>query len=78
MNRVAIGIGGILLVIAGGAAWMLWGGSAEEIQRTPIVDTRMHGEAAGAPAMAADEIVVPQLSAAASTGQDRKARVPSP
>ncbi|MDT8344571.1 MAG: cytochrome c [Thermohalobaculum sp.] len=66
---MVIVFGGIFLVIAGGAAWLLWGGPAEDIQRTPIVDTRMHGAAAGAPAMAADEIVVPQLSAAASTGQ---------
>ena len=63
---VFIGIG---LGVFGMAAWMIWGGPSERVQNMPIVDTRMHGEGAGASARPADEIVVPQLTSAALMGQ---------
>lgn len=58
------------LVLAVFAAWMIWGGPSARVQNLPIVDTRMHGPEAGAPAPDADDIVIPaQLSAPAQMGQ---------
>jgi len=62
-------LGGIVLVILGFVGWMLWGGPTEQVHNMPVVDTRMHGAAAGAPPMPADQIIVPQLSSAGAMGQ---------
>lgn len=64
---VLIGIG---LIALGIGSWLIWGGPSERDLKTPIVDTRMHGMAAGAPAKPADQIVVPTtFSSPASMGQ---------
>lgn len=64
---IFIGIGLILAVFAG---WMIWGGPSDRVQKLPMVDTRMHGADAGAPAPDADDIVMPeQLSSPAQMGQ---------
>ena len=67
MNKgVLFGVG---LISVGFGAWFLWGGPTERDLKTPTVDTRMHGKAAGAPATPVEEIIVPQLSSAAQMGQ---------
>lgn len=62
-------LGGIVLVILGVAGWMLWGGPTERVQNMPTVNTLMHGAAAGAPPMPADQIIVPQLTSAGQMGK---------
>lgn len=57
------------LVLVGFVAFMIWGGPADRVQNMPIVDTRMHGADAAAPAKSAEEIVVPQLSSPAVLGK---------
>lgn len=69
MLTVRLVVGGIVLVILGSAGWMLWGGPTEQVHNMPIVDTRMHGAAASAAPMPADQIMVPQLSSAAQMGK---------
>jgi mono/diheme cytochrome c family protein len=69
MSMVKTIFAGIGVVLIGFTAWMIWGGPAERVQTVPIVDTRMHGEAAGAPARPGDEINVPKLSSRAVQGQ---------
>lgn len=65
-NGVAIGLG---LIAVGAVAALIWDQPSDEILRTPMVDTRMHGKAAGAPARPAEEIVVPTLTATAEMGR---------
>lgn len=62
-------VGGIVLVIFGFAGWIIWGGPADRVQNMPMVDTRMHGADAAAPARPADQIIVPQLTSAGQMGK---------
>ena len=67
MNKTLLGLVG--LVVAGGAALLIWNGSDEDDLMTPTVNTMMHGAAAAAPATPANQIVVAKLSSAGQMGQ---------
>lgn len=67
MNRTMLGLAGVAVI--GGAAALHWGRAPENDLATPTVNTAMHGAEAAAPARPADQIVMPQLSAAAQMGQ---------
>lgn len=67
MVKWIFGVTGVVLV--GFVAFMIWGGPAERVQQLPIVDTRMHGIDSAAPAMPAEQIIVPTLSSPAVQGQ---------
>jgi len=67
MNRIVLGLAGI--VVIGGAAAFYWGRAPESDLATPRVSTAMHGAGAAAPARPADQIVVPELTAAAAMGK---------
>ena len=63
-----------LLVVAGAATlgagvWLLRG-ATPDAGPAPIVNTAMHGAAAGAAATPANEIIVPRLTAPAALGQE--------
>lgn len=60
---------GLALIGIGGLAAAIWRGPSDEILRTPMVDTRMHGREAGQPARPPEEIVVPTLTATAERGR---------
>lgn len=67
MKRILLaGVGVILL---GGVAALVWYPSPENNRARPTVSTAMHGREAAAPARPADQIVVPELTAAAQMGQ---------
>jgi len=66
---VKLTLAGIGLVLVVFVAWMIWGGPTDTVHNMPVVDTRMHGNAAAAPPTPADQIAVPQLSSGAVMGQ---------
>ncbi len=69
MKKIKSTLAAIGLVLIGFAAFMIWGGPAERAQNMPVVDTRMHGAEAAAPAKPAEEIIVPKLTSKAAMGQ---------
>lgn len=67
MNKIVLGLAAV--VVIGGAAALYRGRAPESDLARPTVNTAMHGADATAPARPADQIMVPELTAAAQMGQ---------
>lgn len=66
-NKVILVVAGVAALSAGALALR---GAAPQAGPAPIVNTAMHGAAAGAAATPAAQIVVPQLTASAALGRE--------